>query len=70
MSRPVPGRMMLQSGWIVCFQTNAKNRMGGYVGLKQTAFLFQGEELVSAPDANALACEGIPLEPWPELEGR
>ena len=69
-SEPVPGRMMLRSGWIVCFQANAKNRMGGYAGLRQTAFLFQGDELVESPDANAIACEGVPLAPWPEMEGR
>lgn len=66
-SEPVPGTMLLKNGWVVCFQANAKNRYGAYVGLKRTSFLFQGEDLVEAPDAEALACEGVPLQPWPGM---
>lgn len=68
-SEPVPGRMVFQEGWIVCLQANAKNRMGGYVGVQRTAYLFQGDQIVVAPGENAIACEGVPLSPWPEMEG-
>lgn len=46
-SEPQPGRLLLQTtgpGWIVCLEANAKNKMGGYVGLRRTAFLIiEGE---------------------------
>ena len=33
------GHLYFQPGWVVCLQCNAKNRLGGYVGIKKTAYL-------------------------------
>jgi hypothetical protein len=66
----VPGRFgVLGSGWIVCLQANAKNRMGGYTGLQRTSYLFQGDNIVMSGEY-ANACEGVPFFPWPEMEDR
>lgn len=66
-SEPVPGTVMLHNGWIVCFQANAKNRFGAYSGLQRSSYLFQGENLTVDPDGQALACNGVPLQPWPGM---
>jgi hypothetical protein len=66
----VPGRFgVLGSGWIVCLQANAKNRMGGYTGLQRTSYLFQRDNIVLSGEY-ADACQGVPFLPWPEMEGR
>jgi hypothetical protein len=48
LSAPQQGHMFMQQGWIVCLEANAKNRMGGYTGLKRTAYLINGERIVNS----------------------
>lgn len=68
-SRPQKGHLFFQQGWIVCFRTNAKNRMGGYTGLSEVAILINRHEVVNSMD-DAPLCEGVAFEPWPEMENR
>lgn len=68
-STPVQGYIFFQQGWIVCLQNNAKNRMGGYIGLKKTAFLINHDRITQQLD-NMPLCNELELSPWPELEGR
>lgn len=69
---PVPGHYGATDGWWVCFQENAKNRMGGYTGLRQSAF-FIAQDQIHAADldmgyALEAACAGRTISPWPEME--
>ena len=59
---PIPHR-----GWMVCVRANAKNRMGGYIGLKETGYMFKGGQIVDA-DFNPPFCAGAKFEPFPEIE--
>jgi hypothetical protein len=68
-SKPVAGKMYDQSGWVVCLRLNAKNRMGGYAGLSDTAYLIRNDLVVGA-DSNADVCLTQPHTPWPEIENR
>lgn len=66
---PRRGHIFFQQGWIVCLKANAKNRMGGYVGLKKTAYLINRGEVVKT-SVGASMCDSPKLNytPWPELE--
>ncbi len=66
-SAPVLGRIEYDSGWLLCLQANAKNRMGGYTGLKKTAYLVKYNS-VAADLEDAPVCETLQLLPWPEME--
>lgn len=39
--------------WVMCMKANARNRMGGYVGLKYYAFVFEGGAIVDVSDVGA-----------------
>jgi len=71
-STPHSGSMAWRSGWWVCFECNAKNRMGGYTGLKRKALLLaQGNVVMNFEDMQL--CTIPPyndLSPWPEMEGK
>lgn len=47
LAAPVTGTFNFQSGWIVCFRANAKNRMGAYTGLKNYDFMLRDSRVVS-----------------------
>lgn len=47
LAAPVTGAFNFQSGWIVCFRANAKNRMGAYTGLKSYGFMLRDGRVVS-----------------------
>lgn len=75
---PKPGQLSradaiaVESGWIVCVRANAKNRTGGYTGLKATAYLIRGGAVVAAQTGDdhyevRTKCTG-PYEPFPEIE--
>src|ERR1700722_10100337 len=64
---PVEGQIWFVHGWLVCLQVNAKNRMGGYIGLNKTAYLIRNGLIVDQL-ANAPVCDTLPLVPWPEME--
>lgn len=53
--------------WLVCFRTNAKNRMGGYVGLSNSAFYVQdGKAVEDFWGTAASGCANEVFEPFPE----
>ena len=66
-SKPALGKIGTNPGWLVCLQSNAKNRMGGYVGLKKDAYVIRNGIVIGSEDA-APVCETLQLEPWPEME--
>lgn len=55
------------SGWMVCVRANAKNRMGAYIGLKETPVLFK-EDAVADLDLSPHHCAKAVYEPFPEIE--
>lgn len=53
------------SGWIVCLRSNAKNRMGGYTGLKESAYLIQDGSVVDGlGEYSSQICSGKAFSPW------
>lgn len=53
----------------VCVRLNAKNRMGGYVGLSVTSLRIKGGAVVSSlEDAPACMDARLKFAPFPELE--
>jgi hypothetical protein len=68
-SFPVEGVLDYTSGWLVCVEANAKNRMGGYVGLKRTAFLIKNNQVKVMIEGASICATAIVL-PWPEMENR
>lgn len=66
-SLPMEGQIFFQQGYVVCLEANAKNRMGGYVGLKRTAYLINRGAVVQTME-NLPWCEKASLFPWPEIE--
>lgn len=67
-SSPVEARELFMSGWLVCVQANAKNRMGGYTGLTTTAYWIN-RGVVTDEHENDDLCDRVPLAPWPEMNG-
>lgn len=54
--------------WNVCFRGNAKNRLGGYTGLRETLFVFeQGRIIASDSTYGSTTCAGAQFQPFPEL---
>lgn len=37
-----------ESGWVVCYRGNAKNRMGGYTGIKEGALLIKNDKALGS----------------------
>lgn len=67
---PVFQHGLARSSWAVCFQANAKNRFGGYAGLRLSVYTFRNGQLdVGDIDAYIVpdACAPGILKPWPEL---
>ena len=63
----------VEEGWIVCLRANAKNRAGGYTGLKTTAFLVRGESVVTSHSGEdhyevRTNCAGVAYESFREIE--
>ena len=50
-SSPVLGKIGPDPGWLVCLQNNAKNRMGGYVGLKKDVYLIRNGAIINSEAA-------------------
>lgn len=58
-----------ESAWVICMRANAKNRMGGYVGLRETAIVVKADRVIHAydePMATSYICDGARYEPFPE----
>jgi hypothetical protein len=67
---PIPTQhAMLGHFWVVCIRSNAKNRMGGYVGLKTEAYGFRQSKVVEKSEQPEMYCNGQSYVPFPELEG-
>ncbi|SOB93700.1 hypothetical protein [Thalassospira xiamenensis] len=47
-SYPKQGHLFFSQGWVVCTRMNAKNRMGGYVGLTTTAYLLNRGAVINS----------------------
>jgi hypothetical protein len=81
-SKPKQGTLYVEgtlgfhgSGWLVCFRSNSKNRMGAYTGLSDTAILIRdGRVLTSTSDPThsnypiKKDCDDERYEPFPEME--
>lgn len=61
------------SGWVVCVRANAKNRMGAYIGIQDTAFMFRGGKmtgnLTDLPAGGGYYCGSAVFSAFTELEG-
>lgn len=68
-SGPQMGHLYFRQGWIVCLEANAKNRLGGYVGLSRDAYLINRGQVVNMME-EAPFCDDLTLSPWPEMEGK
>lgn len=54
--------------WNVCFRGNAKNRLGGYTGMRQTLFVIENGRIIASDDTyGATTCAGASYQPFPEL---
>jgi hypothetical protein len=68
-SQPIQGHLFFQQGWVVCLESNAKNRMGGYAGLQRTAYLLNRNAVVQTMEKATLCDDArVSYSPWPELE--
>lgn len=77
-SQPFPIRHGLTGSetiWYVCLRANGKNRMGAYVGRKETPIAFKGNEIdrtrtdvVEGAMGGSTMCGPAKYEPFPELE--
>ena len=71
-SNPHEGVFATTSGYRVCLEANAKNRMGGYIGLRRLTYLINSGQVVSSMDGGYI-CDNPPYNdyaPWPEMEGK
>jgi len=60
--------MGVPPAWTVCVRMNAKNRMGGYTGLKETVLLYRAGKVAKATDGPApYYCGDAKYDPFPEL---
>ena len=80
-AKPKPGLVYIEGtirhepGWVVCVRANAKNRMGAYIGIRDTMVLLRGDRAVasfSSPDPGhyelRTVCGSEQYEPFPEFE--
>lgn len=68
-SQPIAGRAALGPVATICVRSNAKNRMGGYTGLKATSYTFRAGALTVVDDQYAaLTCDKATYEPFPEID--
>jgi hypothetical protein len=59
------------NGWVICVRGNAKNRMGAYIGIQDTAFLIRGGAVLDSFDLSGeipFYCGDAVFEPFTELE--
>jgi hypothetical protein len=68
-SAPIAGTSFFGAVQSVCVRANAKNRMGGYIGLKANAITFREGRIVSFSEEYAgMICDGAIYEPFPEID--
>jgi hypothetical protein len=57
------GAPVLTPGWVVCMRANAKNRLGAYIGPRETAFIISGGRVVNTlEETGHLFCAGSRYE--------
>lgn len=78
--KPSPGQIHIEgtlrheAGWVVCVRANAKNRMGGYTGQRETIVVLRGNTAIasSSPQLGHFDlrtnCASPQYEPFPEIE--
>ena len=44
----IEGTLRLESGWMVCYRGNAKNRMGAYTGAKDSVMLIKDDRVIAS----------------------
>jgi hypothetical protein len=44
----IPGTFSIETGWLVCYRGNAKNRMGAYTGVKDSAMLIRNDNVITS----------------------
>lgn len=66
-SEPRLGRYLFDEGWFVCVEANAKNRLGGYVGLTMTAYVISKGAVSDSLSGQGI-CDNVAMTPWPEME--
>ena len=64
----VPGPMFAEV-WVVCVRANAKNRMGAYTGMTETAFLIYDNRVVNTLSNPSWSwfCSDAKYQPFPEI---
>jgi hypothetical protein len=68
-SQPIRGQSALGATATVCVRANAKNRMGGYTGIKASSYTFRAGNLVLVDtDYAAMTCNAAVYEPFPEID--
>lgn len=58
------------NAWAVCVRANAKNRMGAYIGMQDTAFFIRGGKLLSTftnLGTDSYYCRDAVFSPFPEI---
>jgi hypothetical protein len=70
-TKPFPARNGFGIGWGVCLTLNAKNRMGGYIGLDTDFYIVTGSRVEQQDRLVPFVgdqCAGQVGEPWPEMD--
>lgn len=58
-----------REGWAVCLRANAKNRMGAYVGRRESVMMIAGDRVIAYTEGPApYYCNDASFSPFPELE--
>ena len=68
-SNVTSGHLGYTQGWVLCLECNAKNRMGGYSGLRRDLLLINDGQVVKTQE-NSRSCDSdvFTMTPWPEME--
>ena len=64
----VEGTVTYETGWVVCYRGNAKNRMGAYTGATEAVLLIRGDRAItsnSKPEHYEIRtyCKDVTYEP-------
>ena len=63
----------VEQGWVVCVRANAKNRVGGYTGLKTSAYLIRGKSVITSHSGDQhyevrTSCADVTYEDFKEID--
>lgn len=66
---PVRGHFFGSQGWYICVKSNAKNRMGAYVGVRKTAYLINREKIIHIDERpNFCNVPNVAYRDWKDIE--